>query len=156
MEAFNKELEKLLFKPMDAQELQDPKKVSTIWVKNLNKIVNKMNNTESSMIGMKPKDAIKLGIVPLDKTYPEETILPKDGLYIYLYRPAEQHGDQKKRVTDLIWSKNTYQLDLIVQDPGNCAFYYLQDGPDRAFVREELMHVSEGTQVPPDWVSKWK
>ena len=24
---------KLLFKPMDAQELQDPEKVSTIWVK---------------------------------------------------------------------------------------------------------------------------
>ena len=27
--------------------------------------------------------------------------------------------------------------------------YYLQDGPDRAFVREELMHVSEDIQVPP-------
>ena len=26
VEAFNKELAKLLFKPMDAQELQDPKK----------------------------------------------------------------------------------------------------------------------------------
>ena len=60
MEAFNKELAKLLFKPMDAQELKDPEKVSTIWVKNLNKIVNKMNNTKSSMIDMKPKDAIKL------------------------------------------------------------------------------------------------
>ena len=45
---------------MDAQELQDPKKVSTIWVKNLNKTVNKMNNTKSSMIDMKPKDAVKL------------------------------------------------------------------------------------------------
>ena len=30
VEAFNKELAKLLFKPMDAQELQDPEKVSTI------------------------------------------------------------------------------------------------------------------------------
>ena len=40
-----KELAKLLFKQMDAQELQDPEKVSTIWVKNLNKTVNKMNNT---------------------------------------------------------------------------------------------------------------
>ena len=70
IEAFNKELAKLLFKPMDAQELQDPEKVSTIWVKNLNKTVNKMNNTVSSMIGMKPKDAIKLDTVPLAKTYP--------------------------------------------------------------------------------------
>ena len=34
---------------MDAQELQDPEKVSAIWVKNLNKIVNKMSNTVSSM-----------------------------------------------------------------------------------------------------------
>ena len=56
VEAFNRELAKLLFKPMDAQELQDPEKVSTIWVKNLNKIVNKMNNTVSSMIDMKHKD----------------------------------------------------------------------------------------------------
>ena len=95
VEAFNKELAKLLFKPVDAQELQDPEKVSTIWVKNLNKTVNKMNNTVSSMIGMKPKDAIKLEIVPLDKTFPEETALPEDGLYRYLYQPGEQHEDQK-------------------------------------------------------------
>ena len=49
-----------------------------------------------------------------------------------------------------------YRLDRIVQDPGNCVLYYLQDGPDRAFVREELMHVSGDTQVPPDWVREWK
>ena len=135
---------------MDAQELEDPEKVSTIWVKNLNKTVNKMNNTVSSMIGMKPKDAIKLDTVPLDKAYPKETVLPKDGLYRYLYQPGEQHGDQKRRATDLIWSKNTYRLDRIVQNPGNCLLYYLQEGPDRAFVCEELMHVSEDTQVPPE------
>ena len=156
VEAFNIELAKQSFRPMDAQELQDPEKVSTIWVKNLNKTVNKMNNTVSSMIGMKPKDAIKLDTVPLDKTYPKKTLLPEDGLYRYLYQPGEQHGDQKRRATDLIWSKNTYRLDRIVQDPGNRVLYYLQDGPDRAFVREELMHVSEDTQVPPDWVNEWK
>ena len=147
---------KLLFEPMNAQELQDPEKVSAIWVKNLNKTVNKINNTVLSMIGMKPKDAIKLGTVSLDKTYPEETVLPEDGLYRYLYQPGEQHGDQNKRATDLIWSKNTYRLDRIVQEPGNRVLYYLQDGPNRAFVREELMHISEDTQVPPDWVSEWK
>ena len=119
VEAFNKELAKLLFKPMDAQELQDPEKVSTIWVKNLNMIVNKMNAAVSSMIGMKPKDAIKLGTIQLSKTYPEETVLPEDGLYRYLYQPGEQHGDQKRRATDLIWSKNTYRLNQIVKDPGN-------------------------------------
>ena len=96
VEVFNKELAILLFKPMDAQELQDSEKVSTIWVKNLNKIVSKMNNTVSSMVGMKPKHALKLDIVPLDKKYPEETVLPEDGLYRYLYQPGEQHGDQKR------------------------------------------------------------
>ena len=141
---------------MDAQELQDLEKVSTIRVKNLNKIVNRMNNTVSSMTEMRPKDAIKLGTVLLDKKYPEETVLPEDGLYRYLYQPGEQHEDQKRRATDHISSKNTYRLDPIVQDPGNRVLYYLQDGPDRAFVREELMHVSEDTQVPPDWVSEWK
>ena len=142
VEAFNKELAKMLFKSMDAQELQDPEKVSTIWVKILNKIVNKLSNAISSMIGMKPKDAIKLNTVPLDKTYPEETVLSEDGLYRYLYPPGKQHGDQKRRVIDLISSKNTYRLDRIVQDRCNRVLYYLQDRPDRAFVREELMHIS--------------
>ena len=54
-----------------------------------------MNNTESSMTGMKPKDTIKLETVPLNKTYPKETVLPEDGLYRYLYQSGEQHGDQK-------------------------------------------------------------
>ena len=80
---------------MDTQELQDPEKLSTIWVKNLNKIVKKMNNTLSSMTGMKPNDAIKLDTVRLNKTYPEEIVLPENGLYRYFYQPGEQHGDQK-------------------------------------------------------------
>ena len=76
VEAFNKELAKLLFNSMDAQDHQDSEKVLTIWVKNLNSIVNKMNNTKSSTIDMKPKDAVKLDTVPLDKTYLEENVLP--------------------------------------------------------------------------------
>ena len=119
--------------------------------------MNKMSNAESSMVGMKPKDAIKLDTVPLNKTYPEETVLPGYCMCRYLYQPGKQHGDQKIQATDLIWRKNTYRLDRIVQDPGNRVLYYLKDGPDKAFfVRGELMHVSEDTQVPPDLVSEWK
>ena len=105
---------------------------------------------------MRPKYAIEQDTVTLDKTYPKETVLPEDGLYRYLYQPGKQHGDQKRQATDLIWSKNTYRLDRIVQELGNCVLCYLQDGSDRAFVREELVHVSEDTQVPPNWVSEWK
>ena len=60
---------------MDAQELQNPKNVSTIWVKNVDPAVKRLNNTVLSMIGMKPKDAIKRDTVPLDKKYAEETVL---------------------------------------------------------------------------------
>ena len=52
-----------------------------------------MNNTKLLMIDMKPKDAIELDTVPLVITYPEETTLPEDGLYRYLYQPGKQHGD---------------------------------------------------------------
>ena len=45
-----------------------------------------------------------------------------------------------------------YRLDRIAQEPGSRVLYYLQDGSDRAFVREELVHVPEDTQVPPEWV----
>ena len=57
-----------------------------------------MSNAISSMIDMKPKDAIKLNTVPLDKTYTEETMMPQDGLY----QPGEQHGDKKRRAADVI------------------------------------------------------
>ena len=86
VESSNKVLVDLLFKPMDAQELQNSEKVSKIWVKNLDPAVKRLNNTVSSAIGMKPKDLIKLDTVPLDKPYPEETVLPEDGLYRYLYQ----------------------------------------------------------------------
>ena len=79
-------------------------------------------------------------------------MLPEDGLYRYLYHPGEQHGDQKRQATDFTCRKDTYRLDRIVEEPGNRIMYYLQDGPNRAFVRKELMHISEDTQKPPTWM----
>lgn len=52
------------------------------------------------MIGMKPKDAIKLDIVRLDKTYSEENLLPNDVLCRYLYQRGEQHGDHKSKLLE--------------------------------------------------------
>ena len=61
------------------------------------------------MIGMKPKDAIKLNQVPLvnRENYPPEDTLPDDGLYHYLLQPGEEHDDQRHRAIDRIWSKKT-------------------------------------------------
>ena len=61
----NKILAERLFKVQDVQELNDPEKVSATWVKHLYGLVDKLNDMETEMTGMKPKDAIKLNKVPL-------------------------------------------------------------------------------------------
>ena len=85
VEALNKILAERLFKVQDAQELNDPEKVSATCVKHLYGIVDELNDTETEMIGMKPDDAIKLNEVPLVKreAYPPEEGLPEDGLHTY-------------------------------------------------------------------------
>ena len=83
MEALNKILAERLFKVQDAQELNDPEKVSATWVKHLHGLFDEFNDMETEMIGMKRKDAIILDQVPLVKreAYPPEEVLPEDGLY---------------------------------------------------------------------------
>ena len=83
VEALNKIVAERLFKVQDAQELNDPEKVSLRWDKHLYGLVDELDNTEAEMIGMKPKDAIKLKEVPLvnREVYPPEEVLPEDGLY---------------------------------------------------------------------------
>ena len=65
MEALNKILTERLFKVQDAQELSDSEKVSSRWVKHLYGLVDELNDRTTEMIGMKPKDAIKLDEVLL-------------------------------------------------------------------------------------------
>ena len=112
VEALNKILAERLFKVQDAQELNDTEKVSATWVKHLYGLVDELNNTETEMIGMKPKDAIVLDQVPLvaRESYPPEEVLPEDGLYRYLLQPGEEHDDQCRRAMDRIFSKGTYRL----------------------------------------------
>ena len=156
VESYNKILAEELFKIQDAQELQEPETTSKVWVKFLYKIVNKLNNQKTRMIGMKPNKAVKLDQVPLAATaFPEEKVALEDGLYRYLYQPGEQHGDQRRRATDFNWSKETYRLDRVVAEQENRVLYYLADGPTRAFVREELMLVPEDTELPPEYVQSW-
>ena len=96
VEALNKILAERLCKVQDAQELNDPEKVSLRWVKHLYGLVDELNDTETQMIGMKPKDAIKLNQVLLvnQENYPKEDKLSEDGLYRYLLQPGEEHDEQ--------------------------------------------------------------
>ena len=91
VEALNKILAERLFRVQDAQELNDPEKVSSRWVKHLYGLIDELNDTETEMIGMKPKDAIELNEVPL---VPERVIhqkihcLKMDCIYTY-YNPVK-------------------------------------------------------------------
>ena len=119
VEALNKILAERLFKVQDVQELNDPEKVSSRWVKHLYGLVDKLNDTETEMIGMKPKDATYLKEVPLValESYPPEEVLPEDGAYRYLLQPGEEHNDQQCRATDRIWSKASDRLREIAEKP---------------------------------------
>ena len=121
VEALNKMLAEQLLKVQEAQELNDPDKVSATWVKHMYGLVDELNDTKTQMTGMKTKDAIKLNQVPLvnRENFPPEETLPEDGLFRYLLQPGEEHDDQQHRATDRIWSKKTYRLREIVEDPGN-------------------------------------
>ena len=81
--------------------------------------------------------------------------MPEDGLYHCLLQPSEEHNDQRCKATDRIWSKGTYRLREIVENPGNRVMYHLTDGPEQAFVSEELMLIPEDTELPPDYVQEW-
>ena len=58
VEALNKMLTERLFKVQDVQELNDPNKVSATWVRQLYGLVDELNNIETQMTGMKPKERL--------------------------------------------------------------------------------------------------
>ena len=156
VENMNKQLAKKLFKAQDVQELNEENKVSSVWVKQLYKVVDELNNKRTVMIKMKPNKAILLDNVPQFKKYsPDRICLNTDGIYRYLLLPGEEHDDQKRRATDFIWSKDIYKLKKIVEEDGNRTMYYLDGGPERVFVKEELMRIPKDTKTPPDYVQKW-
>ena len=95
VEALNNILTEQLLKVQDAQELNDPEKLSSTWLKHLYGLVDQLNNTKTQMIRMKPKEAIELKKVPLAnrENYPAEDMLPEDRLYCYLLQPGEEHDN---------------------------------------------------------------
>ena len=72
IEALNKLLAEQLFKVRNTQELNDSEKVLLTWVKHLYGLVDQLNDMETQMTGMKPKDVIGLKEIPLinQESYP--------------------------------------------------------------------------------------
>ena len=109
------------------------------------------------LTGKKPSDAIKANtlaqkpssVVPDRPVGLKEQRLPPGVGVRYLYQPGELEGGQR-RATDPVWSLTVHRFGRSVSNPGEPVLYYLQDGPPRCFVKEELLVVPPDTQLPPD------
>ena len=132
---------------------------SSEWVARLPAVISALNNEETRLIGKKPSEAIKAktvaqepsSVVPGRLVGLKEVKLPSGVGVRYLYQPGELEGG-RRRATDPVWSLEVYRLGRSVTKTGEPVLYYLADGPQRGFVREELLVVPPDTQLPPDGV----
>ena len=162
VERFNRTLAERLFGAQYAQELllaaRGSSERSSERVRALSDVVAALNAEVTRLTGKKPKDAIKASAVVHNPSAPasrpvglrEQKLLSGVGVR-YLYQPGELEGG-RRRATDPVWSLTVYQLGRSVTKPDEPVLYYLQDGPPRGFVREELLVVPLDTQLPPDGV----
>ena len=77
----------------------------------------------------------------------KEKILPSFVNARYLYQPGELKGGVR-RANDPIWSLKEYTVERAISKPNAPVIYYLQDGPKRGFVREELLDVPPDSHLP--------
>jgi len=140
VERYNRTLAERLFGHQYYKELQSPEKRSTEWVRRLPEVVAALNNEVTRLINMKPATAIKKDTVKyaIETVHKPEKLLNSDVLLRYLYAPGELEGGTTRRATDPIWSLTVHRISNILQKPGQPALYYLEDGPKRSFVHQEL------------------
>ncbi|PKY53221.1 hypothetical protein RhiirA4_471316 [Rhizophagus irregularis] len=129
------------------------------------KIVDNMNDTPTRLIGMSPNDATKLERIYSKPSVKynrpigidDEPQLPKSTTVRFLLAPREWENDpfERRRITDPIWSPSLHKIQRIVveKNPPMPVLYYLDEsGPQRPFVREQLMHIKKEPMLPPRWV----
>ena len=157
VERFNRTLAERLFGYQYAQEMRlSPGERSTQWVARLPSVVSAINSEITRLTGKKPKDAIKLktmtqtpsSVVPGRPLGLQESKLPSGVGLRYLYQHGELEGGNR-RATDPVWSLSVHQIGRSVTKPNEPVLYYLLGGPQRGFVREELLVVPPDTQLPP-------
>ena len=110
---------------------------------------------KTRLTGKRPVDAIKKKLVPekSSNTYSRPVGSKEDRLdssvnVKYVYAPSQLEGGQR-RVADPIWSLKVFNIPRSVLNDDGPVLYYLDDGPKRGFLREELMVVPPGTELPP-------
>ena len=152
VERFNRTLADRLFSYQYHKELEDPSKSNREWVSRLQNVVSALNNEKTRLIGMKPVDAIKQTQVEQGFSQPikeyEEKLLDVGTKVRYLYESGEFEGQQyggerRKRSTDPIWSVDVYKIKDRYVQKHQPTLYYLNTGPKRSFVFEELQSIQD-------------
>ena len=152
VERYNKTLADKLFSYQYHKEFEDPLKSNREWVSRLQNVVSALNNEKTRLIGMKPIDAIKETLVRQGFSQPvknyDEKLLDVGMKVRYLYEPGELEGQQyggerRKRSTDPIWSVDVYKIKDRYVQKHQPTLYYLDGGPKRSFVSEELQPIQD-------------
>ena len=152
MERFNRTLADRLFTYQYHKELEDPSKSNREWVSRLQNVVSSLNNEKTRLIGMKLVDAIKQTLVEQGFPQPvkeyEEKLLNIGTKVRYFYKPGELEGyqykgDRRKQSTDPIWSVDVYKIKEGYVQKDQPTLYYLDAGPMRSFVFEELQSIHD-------------
>ena len=150
VERFNRTLADRLFSYQYHKELEDPSKSHREWVSRLQNVVSTLNNEKTRLIGMKLVDAIKQTLVEQGfsqsaKEY-EEKLLDVGTKVRYFYQAGELEGqiykgERRKRSTDPIWSVDVYKIKDRYIQKHQPTLYYLDGGPKRSFIFEELLPI---------------
>ena len=99
---------------------------------------------------MKPIDAIKQTLVEQGFSQPikenEDKLLDVGTKVRYLYKPGELEGyqykgERRKQSTDPIWSVDVHKIKDRYIQKHQPTLYYLDAGPKRSFVFEELQPI---------------
>ena len=150
VERFNRTLADRLFTYQYHKGLEDPSESNREWVSRLQNVVSSLNNEKTRLTGMKPVDAIKQTLVKQGFSQPireyEEKLLDVGTKVRYLYEPGELEGyqykgERRKRSIDPIWSVDVYKIKDRYVQKHQPTLYYLDAGPKRSFVFEELQPI---------------
>ena len=150
VERYNRTLAEKLFSYQCHKELEDPSKSNRI--SRLQNVVSSLSNERTRLIEMKPVDAIKQILVKQGFSQPvkdyEKKLLDVGTKVRYLSEPGELEGyqyggEKRKRSTDPIWSVDVYRIKDRYVRKHQPALYYLDGGPERSFVFEELHPIQD-------------
>ena len=155
VERFNRSLSERLFSFQYSQEMNMKSgERSTEWVKRLPEVVSALNREKTRLTEKRPVDAIKEKVInakssTFSRLGKNEKRLDSSVNVRYLFAPGELESGGR-RATDPNWSLKVFNISSSIANENEPVLYYLKDGPKRGFVREELMIVSKGTELPPE------